>query len=170
MKKFVFTVMTLAFALLSTMSVNAQENFLKRGFRGFAELSESTGFSDAEDEYLLQAGFTGGYQINRMFFVGGGVAPSLYLYDNDWTDEIDTGFVMPIYGAFRADFIDNTISPFAEIRGGYYITDDYDSHGGYFYTGGGCRFKRFSVSAGYSLYAHDHYTGSFATVKAAFEF
>ena len=170
MKKYVFTVLTLAFALLSTMSVNAQENFLKRGFRGFAELSESTGFSDAEDEYLLQAGFTGGYQINRMFFVGGGVAPSLYLYDNDWADEIVTGFVMPIYGAVRADFIDNTISPFAEIRGGYYITDHSDSHGGYFYTGGGCRFKRFSVSAGYSLYAHDHYTGSFATVKAAFEF
>lgn len=170
MKKFVFTVMTLAFALLSTMSVNAQENFLKRGFRGFAELSESTGFSDAEDEYLLQAGFTGGYQINRMFFVGGGVAPSLYLYDFELADEIVTGFVMPIYGAVRADFIDNTISPFAEIRGGYYITDDYDTHGGYFYTGAGCRFKRFSVSAGYSLYAHDHYTGSFATVKAAFEF
>ena len=125
MKKFVFTVMTLAFALLSTMSVNAQENFLKRGFRGFGELSAQTGFDDAKDEYLLQGSFTGGYQINRMFFVGGGVAPSLSMYDNDWTDEIDTGFVMPIYGAFRADFIDNTISPFAEIRGGYYITNYY---------------------------------------------
>ncbi len=170
MKKFVFTVMTLAFALLSTMSVNAQENFLKRGFRGFGELSAQTGFDDAKDEYLLQGSFTGGYQINRMFFVGGGVAPSLSMYDNDWTDEIDTGFVMPIYGAFRADFIDNTISPFAEIRGGYYITNDYDAHGGYFYTGAGCRFNHFSVSAGYSLYLDDHFNGSFAGVKAGFEF
>ena len=157
-------------SLINSFSASAQEHFLQRGFRGFAELSAQTGFDDAEDFYLAQAGFTGGYQINRMFFVGGGVAPSLSMFDNKWTDKVDTGFLMPIYGAFRADFIDNTISPFAEIRGGYYITDNSDDHGGYFYTGAGCRFKNFSVSAGYSLYARDHFAGSFFGVKGAFEF
>lgn len=166
MKRISFFLIALI-VLISCFTATAQDNYLERGFRGLVDIGVQAGFGDAKDNYLIQSSFTGGYQINRMLFVGGGIAPSLALYDYG---DVETGFVMPIYGALRCDFIDARISPFAEARGGYYITDKSDANGGYAYIGAGCRFNRFSLSAGYSLYIRDGFTGHFTGVKFGFEF
>lgn len=170
MKKFRFILLTFVICAFCSSSAMAGDDFLERGFRGMIDLGGQYGFGDAKDNYFIQSSFTGGYQINHMLFVGSGVAPSLSLFDNKWRDEVELGFVMPIYASIRCDFVNSTISPFLETRGGYFITDDSDSHGGYVYAGTGCRFNKFSLSAGYSLYIQDGWTGHFAGLKFGFEF
>lgn len=156
------------------------EDYLKRGFRGLLDLSIHAGFGDAEDNMLLMSSFTAGYQINRFLFVGGGCSPTLTLYDNEYYDEVETGFILPIYGAIRFDFVNAKVSPFLDTRVGYSVTDD--CRGLYTYIGAGCRIKKLSLSAGYTYqqkelsgdyygYHYDeHVNFGFAGVRIGFEF
>ena len=156
------------------------EDYLKSGFRGFFDLGAHAGFGDAEDNYLLMASFTAGYQINRFFFVGAGCSPTLALYDDEYYDEVETGFILPIYGAIRFDFVNAKVSPFLDTRVGYSVTDD--CRGLYTYIGAGCRIKKLSLSAGYTYqrkeltgdyngYHYDDYLDfGFAGVRIGFEF
>lgn len=159
---------------------NNSEDYLKRGFRGLLDLSIHAGFGDAEDNMLLMSSFTAGYQINRFLFVGGGCSPTLTLYDNEYYDEVETGFILPIYGAIRFDFVNAKVSPFLDSRVGYSVTDD--CRGLYTYIGAGCRIKKLSLSAGYTYqrkelsgdyygYHYDeHIDFGFAGVRIGFEF
>ena len=113
------------------------------------------GFDNAEDIYQISAAFTGGYQINRMLFVGAGVAPTLNLWEA-YDDEVETEFWLPIYSAIRLDFINKKVTPFIDGRIGYFLnTEDMDYSGLYIYAGAGVRLKKISLSAGYSLYSLD---------------
>lgn len=147
------------------------ENYLERGFRGLIDLGAHFGFGDAEDNYQISAAFTGGYQINRMLFVGGGVAPTLNLFDNEYYDEVETSFLLPIYTAVRLDFINKKVTPFFDGRIGYYLnTEDMDYNGLYAYVGVGVRLKKISLGTGYDLYSNDNSTVGFATLRFGFEF
>lgn len=125
------------------------EDYLKRGFRGLVDLGIHAGFGDAEDNLLVMPSFTVGYQINRFFYIGAGCSPTLALYNNEYNDEIETGFILPIYGAIRFDFVNAKVSPFLDTRVGYSVTDD--CRGLYTYIGAGCRIKKLSLSAGYTF-------------------
>ena len=146
-------------------------DYLERGFRGLIDLGAHFGFGDAEDSYQISAAFTGGYQINRMLFVGAGVAPTLNLFDNEYYDEVETTFLLPIYSAIRLDFINKKVTPFIDGRIGYYLnTEDMDLNGLYAYAGAGVRLKKISLGAGYEIYNNDYSTGSFATLRFGLEF
>ena len=118
------------------------ESYLKRGFRGIPDLSIHAGLNDGSN-IMFMASYTAGYQINRLIFLGGGIAPA---YDLDYE------FILPIYSAIRFDFANSQISPFLDARLGYAI----DS-GAYTYIGGGCRIKKLSLSGGYSFIQTDDY-------------
>ena len=146
-------------------------DYIERGFRGIIDLSSHYGVGDAEDNYLLTASFTPGYQITHFLFVGCGAAPTLALYDNKYRDEVETAFILPVYGAIRFDFINAKVSPFLDIRSGYSITND--CKGFYGYAGAGCRIFRWSLSAGYTYQKNessrvDHF--DFIGIRAGFEF
>lgn len=135
------------------------DDYLERGFRGLLDIGELTGFGDAgRDNYQVQAAFTGGFQINKMLFVGAGVAPTLNLYNNDYYDEIKASFWLPVYTAARVDILNKKITPFAEARIGYYInTDNTDASGFYFNTNAGVRLNKISLSLGYTYYGNGDY-------------
>ena len=145
-------------------------DYLERGFRGLIDLGAHFGFDNAEDIYQISAAFTGGYQINRMLFVGAGVAPTLNLWE-EYDDEVETEFWLPIYSAIRLDFINKKVTPFIDGRIGYFLnTEDMDYSGLYVYAGAGVRLKKISLSTGYSLYSLDDESASFATLRFGFEF
>ena len=152
------------------------DNYLKKGFRGFVDLGVDLGIRDAIDYNMLSASFTGGYQLNRFLFVGAGIAPSIGIVDDNywyWEDyrsysNRDTGFILPLYGAVRFDFVNAKISPFVDMRVGYSVTDY--CRGGYVYLGTGCRFKRWSFATGYTYQDNDGFDMGFVSFKAGFEF
>ena len=145
-------------------------DYLERGFRGLIDLGAHFGFDNAEDIYQISAAFTGGYQINRMLFVGAGVAPTLNLWE-EYDDEVETEFWLPIYSAIRLDFINKKVTPFIDGRIGYFLnTEEMDHSGLYAYAGAGVRLNKISLSAGYSLYSLDDESASFATLRFGFEF
>ena len=154
-------------------SANDEEigDYLERGFRGIVDLSSHYGVGDAENNYLLTASFTPGYQITHFLFVGCGAAPTLVLFDNKYSDEVETSFILPLYGAIRFDFINARVSPFLDLRSGYSVTND--CKGFYGYAGVGCRIFKWSLSAGYTYQKNessriDHF--DFVGVRAGLEF
>lgn len=163
--------------LLSMPAFNAlaldDDGQLERGFRGFVNVTTNFGVGDiAKDNYQLQCGFTGGYQINSRLFVGGGIDPTLNLYNDTFYDEVDASFLLPIFSAIRFDVLDKKVTPFVEGRVGYYInTDDTDYSDLYFYAGTGVRLGRSSLSLGYTYYGQRDFDGAnFIGLKYAFEF
>lgn len=146
------------------------DDYLQRGFRGLVDFGGHFGFGDAKDCYQVSGAFTGGYQINRMIFVGGGIAPTAHLY-KDYYDDLKAQFILPIYTAGRFDFINNKITPFAEARIGYYINTDYtDASDLYMYYGAGVRLNKLSLSAGYTYYGNGDYPIGFIGLRVGFEF
>lgn len=155
--------------------------YLRSGFRGLVDIGFHYGFGDARDNYMFSAALTCGYQAGRSVFIGAGLQPSVNVfdrgrvYDHYWggyySSDTESNFVMPFYGALRFDFVDCPVSPFLDLRGGYYITNNSDVHGGFAYAGLGCRFNRFSVSGGYAYYG-GRMVGdlSYGGVKLGFEF
>lgn len=168
--------------LLSMPAFNAlalgDDGQLDRGFRGFVNVTTNFGVGDySKDNYQLQCGFTGGYQINSRLFVGGGVDPtlSLYAYDDYHGDSsVDASFLLPIFSAIRFDVLDKKVTPFVEGRVGYYVnTDGVSESSGdvYVYGGTGVRLSRASLSLGYTYYGRGDYKGvNCIGLKFAFEF
>ena len=138
-----------------------REDYLQRGFRGIADLGLHAGLVNDLDNAQFSAAVTLGYQANRFFFIGAGIAPALWVYDWDrreydrhwdydyyYDRDYKTAFVLPIYGALRFDFINAKVSPFLDLRGGYSVTDQ--CRGAYAYLGAGVRIRRCSISAGWT--------------------
>lgn len=159
-------------AVSSSISPNSGD-YLKKGFRAFVEFAADIQ-TDAEtpDYYngFISLPLTVGYQANKFFFVGAGIAPGItsngrnrYYYDYyddyyyDYRDDyyyhgrhaLDSHFVMPIYGAVRFDFVNARVSPFLDLRAGYSVTDY--SRGAYASAAVGCRIYHFNISIGYTF-------------------
>lgn len=111
-------------------SITAKKNFSNnkkslKGYKGFVDLGYT--FSD-ENEDRVEVSTSHGYQFNNYFFLGGGIAY------HDYSDaEL---YTIPIFANFRANFINNKIAPFGDVRIGY-STGDLD--GAYVYMGVGAR-------------------------------
>ncbi len=165
-----------------------REDYLKRGFRGIADLGIHVGYEDDEDNVHFSGAMTVGYQATHFLFIGAGAAPTLWVWDwednyyYDWGDmrwrrdhdhSSKTAFVLPIYGALRFDFINAKVSPFLDVRAGYSVTDD--CRGAYVYLGAGARIRRFSISAGWTYQDWDSglregYDMWLFGIRAGFEF
>lgn len=158
----------------STISSNVSsdnDEYLEPGFRGLIEIGPSFGLGDAEKNYQFSMAFTGGYQINRLLFVGAGVAPTLNLFDNEWNDEVETSFLIPIFSAVRVDFLNKKVTPFVNARIGYAInTKDTDFSSMYYYAGVGVRLRKISLGAGADIYSKDGNTTTYAALRFGFEF
>ena len=160
-------------------------DYLKKGLRMFIEFGADVVVSDYYNDYSGNTSmpFTIGYQVNRMLFVGGGIAPGIaigdnyYYYDYDYYYDdyyyrpaYNARFLMPIYAAVRCDFLNSRISPFIDVRGGYTVTDF--CRGGYANFNLGCRISHFNLSIGYTYQGSKDYDKGFglATFRLGYEF
>ena len=114
-------------------------NGIQPGARWFVDLIGAFG-----DDTDAGVSFVGGYQINKLIFVGLGVAGTYY-----FDSEI---FEVPIFADVRCDILDSYITPFVDFRIGYTV---YDYQGLYLTPSVGCRFGNFNVSLGYFMQKMD---------------
>lgn len=134
-----------------TGSSNSVSAGLESGYHAFLEAGYVVGSGDiAADRIELSTSH--GYQINPYVFVGGGLGISYYHSPDLWT--------MPIFVNARGTLIDGTISPYLDLKIGYAVgltSHDWgykttgSMSGFYFSPSIGCRFNKFTVSAGYEL-------------------
>lgn len=85
-----------------------------KGYKGFVETGYIFDLSDCSAN-RFELSTTHGYQFNNYLFVGGGVGIHYY------TDTDEGSF--PIFASFRANFTNNKITPFADIKSGYTVGD-----------------------------------------------
>lgn len=124
-----------------------------RGYRGFLDLNRLDGYlygTDDCDCYYSRAGLltTHGFQFNPKIFVGAGLG---VLWQADSDQESDFYCIVPIYSAFRCDFLERKVSPFVDFRlGGFANTSSCSDFNGLFLSlSVGVRVRRFNASLGY---------------------
>lgn len=135
-------------------SFSSSRHYLVRGYRGFVDGGLYAGgcVSDGQSSSFTRIGFstTHGAQVNPRIFVGGGLGVQFQTGD-DLVKAFDA--LMPIYAAFRFDFLDRKISPFASARAGGFVSlssESYESLGGsYINVNFGIRLRRLNLSVGY---------------------
>lgn len=156
-------------------------DYTSRGYRGFVELGYAFGVGDTNNNDRLEMTTTHGFQFNPYLFVGGGVG--LHYYTD--ADEV----LMPLFGEFRANLTDGSITPYVGVKLGYsaLLSDnDYATGGLFFSPSIGVRFlvgnsKFVNIALGYSLqqididfYDHYYYEETFTmnaiNLKIGFEF
>lgn len=130
-----------------------------RGFRVMADLGAGYAFGDSRGTWQYQASATAGYQINRLFFVGAGVAPSILTHSHRShfvkSRDDKTVFLLPIYADFQADKRTERISPFIDVRiGGNFVGD---CRGLYVSGSFGCRLNHFTLAANYTTQGSAYY-------------
>lgn len=103
------------------------------------------GVGDFSDAGRLSLTTSHGVQINPYLFVGGGTTVNYY--------PSASYFSLPLFANVRGSFMDNSISPFVDLKIGYTI---FDVTGFYFSPSIGCRFglqngNGVNVSLGYEM-------------------
>lgn len=106
MKKIIF----LLFALCSIVGYAQSNNYRTRGYKGDVNLEFLDDISWGK--FHLGLSSTHGYQINQMFFVGGGIG-------------YECG-ILPIYADFRSYLTKKNlvVDPYVEMRLGYDVEND----------------------------------------------
>lgn len=145
-------ILTAAALIAASTALSAQDTGAPaRGYRGFVDISLLPGtISESGAVWSCdydRAGLltTHGIQLNKRIFVGLGLGFETYI-DDSLIDEFNV--IVPIYGAFRCDFIPKRITPFAEARLGGFAGD----YSGLFLNlGAGIRLRRFNFSIGYEM-------------------
>lgn len=123
-----------------------------RGYRGFVDFNIMEGFlvrDEGYDGHYSHVGIltTHGFQFNPKIFVGAGMGV-LWQADTNQSDDFDC--IVPVYSAFRCDFLARKVSPFVDVRlGGFTNTEDSDFSGFYMSLAAGVRVRRFCASFGY---------------------
>lgn len=100
-----------------------------RGYKGFVDLGFIGDLSD-NDANKMEISTSHGYQFNNYFFLGAGLAASIYT-------DLDL-VAVPLFIDFRANFINKKVTPFADIKTGYSVGD---IKGAYVTTSLGVRFS-----------------------------
>lgn len=187
--KRIFFIITLLMVALNCLGRQPQ-----KGYRGFLEWSNSVrseeiaswegdGISGSHHQtfFFTGASTSHGYQINQMFFVGAGLGVE---YNQKW----DT-WLAPLFAQGRLDLQLGKLTPFAEVRLGYNLTQ---GGGVYFSPSIGYRFnwgRKMGVNVGIGLSLIDfkieryegtlnfdnrfyeiYYTGTYHKVKPYFSF
>lgn len=141
------------------LAPSSRSGCLTRAYRGFVDGGIYAGTLrhelDGEEVYretFTRIGFTTthGFQFNPHIFLGGGLG---------WQIQTSSAYgdydlLFPIYTAFRTDFVDKRVSPFASFRlGGYASLSCVDIDnivvGAYVNLNFGVRIKRLNMSIGY---------------------
>ncbi|MGN0028448.1 MAG: hypothetical protein ACI35Q_01770 [Marinilabiliaceae bacterium] len=123
-----------------------------RGYRGFVDFNVMEGFlvnDGGYDGHYSHAGLltTHGYQFNPRIFVGAGLG---VLWQTDDNQGSDFDCLIPVYSAFRCDFVARKVSPFVDVRlGGFSNTANSEFRGFYMSLAVGVRVRRFNASLGY---------------------
>ena len=125
-------------------TLSPQNNSPKAGLKGFLEVGWVAGenlYSEVPVSFIA----TVGYQFNHQLFVGIGSGENAFTNSGLYS--------IPLYGDVRVNFLNNSISPFFDVRTGYAIAD---IKGFYFSPSLGCRFgssinTAFTISMGYEL-------------------
>ncbi len=109
------------------------------GYRGYIDLGYTLGTGIfALDRIELTTSH--GYQLIPYLFVGAGAGLSYY-------SDLES-FALPIFANVRAYILDNSISPYVDLKIGYSVLD---LKGFYMNPSIGCKVYAFNVSAGYAL-------------------
>lgn len=141
------------------------------GYRGFVDLGYSIG-TGTFGEDRIEVATSHGYQFNPYVFAGAGVGFN-YFFDSEVIG-------IPIYAHVRSEFLNNSITPFADFKIGYSVVD---AEGFYMTPSVGCRFaigelRGLSVSLVYTLlkaevgnyyYSDTETVGGFS-IKVGFDF
>lgn len=165
MKCFKYFAVIAAFSLCNTVSaqfsnVNSRTsgssgldgNGPKAGYKGFVDVGYTVGLGD-NGVGRIAFSTTHGYQINPYVFVGAGAGVNCY------TQNGSTAWGIPIFADARANFLNNSISPFLDVKIGYSVAD---ISGFYFSPSIGCRFGLSSkvaltLSIGYEMQRAEFY-------------
>lgn len=152
MKKILFIIL-LFFSLTYSY---AQVKAFDSGYKGFTDIGYTIGIGDYEFG-RFEINTTHGYQVNPFFFVGGGVGFHFMSEYKTKSAEIaldkrDSKVSIPLFADFRGTFSKKKISPFVDLRLGYFVTNN-DK----FYSNAsiGCRVavkgkQNISISIGYT--------------------
>ena len=145
-------IILLCVALLSTQAkaIYFDDDAIEEGYRGFADFSYTLGVGDGQDIDRVSVLTSHGYQIAPQFYAGAGFGVN-YFYDLEYAN-------MPIFLHLRSDFLNNDITPFAEVRVGYSL---FNIEGFYLNPAIGCRFSlsdniAMNVSVGYTMQKTDY--------------
>lgn len=150
MKKIKFLALAVALAVSATASAQFSNTGKKSsgshtsdgdsGYRAFVEAGYTVGTGEAAADRIAVS-TSHGYQINPYVFVGGGAGVNYYHSAEQWS--------IPIFANARGTLqLDGSVSPFLDIKIGYSAAD---VSGFYFSPSVGCKFGKFTVSAGYEL-------------------
>ena len=103
----------------STLKVNEQ-GYRPNGYRGFVDIDGGFGAGSENGDVYIGFSTSHGYQTCPYFFIGAGLGVQYHF-------DLETVF-MPIFGNIHINFLDNRVSPFLDIKGGY---SPVDGKGGY---------------------------------------
>jgi len=124
------------------------DNGLKKGYRKFIDAGVSLNSDNHHDAVFVET--THGFQLNKVLFVGVGIGfhyywdDSYYIYEPHSYSPIDDKYkvyIVPLFADVRFDFMNNRLSPFVDIRGGYSIIENGEAEGAFFSVGPGVRYK-----------------------------
>ena len=123
------------------------------GYRGFVDLGCTIGIGKL-CEWRIELNTVHGYQFMPYLFAGLGVGVHYYF---------NPAVSVPIFADIRSDILNNSISPFVEMRVGY---SPFKAKGFYFNPSLGCRFTMRGINAintsiGYSMLRSDYEFASY---------
>ena len=131
----------LAILLLSFLAIRGQ-NIPNKCYRGFIDAGYSVGVGDYEFG-RVEVNTSHGYQFNPYLFLGAGIG--LHLMSSYETSGMDIPLDVrdektdvPIFANIRCNFIKKNISPFIDVKGGTFVTNN---GGMYINVSAGCRFS-----------------------------
>lgn len=146
----------LLLALLSSVICSNAQNTAKNCYRGFVDAGYSVGIGDYNFG-RFEVNTSHGYQINPYLFIGAGAGLHfMYSYktkDMDIPLDVrDSKVDIPVFANIRCNFLKKKVSPFVDVKGGTYVTND---GGLYVNASAGCRFsinekQAINLSIGYA--------------------
>ena len=131
------------------------------GYKGIVEAGYTVGvgnFGEGRISFMTAHG----YQVNPYFFAGIGAGVNYFTDSEAWG--------VPIFADLRANILNNSISPFIDLKIGYSILD---AEGFFFSPSVGCRFaigerSGLNISVGYEMQKAEmtwYYAGYYGTSK-----
>lgn len=151
--RFLLLLCLLTFAVSSVMSQNIYGNC----YRGFVDAGYTIGLGDYEFG-RFEINTSQGYQINPHCYIGVGLGlhfmPEYKTPDMDIAlDSRESSVEIPIFANLKLNFSKAKVTPFIDIKGGTYITNNGELYANF---AAGCRIttiekQALSISIGYTL-------------------
>lgn len=120
----------IAILLAATMAfaINSNAQSMQSGYKGHVEAGYSVGIGDY-DFGRFEVNTTHGYQVNPYIFLGAGTG--LHFMSSYKTGDMeipldvrDSKVDIPVFANFRSNFTKGKISPFFDIKGGTFVTNN----------------------------------------------